>query len=66
MVLRLVIDVLRSIEQPIQVKFLDPVAGIGDKILANRPTLFRVNIDRFRPAGFVFRCKVVAGIVARK
>jgi hypothetical protein len=62
MVLRLVIDVLRSIEtQSVQVKFLDPVSGIRDKILADRPTLFRLRIDRFTPVGFVFRCKVVAG-----
>ena len=56
MVLRLVIDVL----QPAQVTFLDPVAGIGDRIFADRPTLLRIRIDRLRPAGFVFRCKVVA------
>ena len=62
MVLRFVIDVLRSIEtQSIQVKFFDPVTGIRDKIFADRPTVFRIKVDRFSPVCFVFRCKVVAG-----
>jgi len=62
MIVRFVIDVLRSSDtQSVQVKFFDPGSGLRDKIFADRPTLFRVRINRFAPVGFVFRCKVVAG-----
>ena len=43
-------DLLRRVEaQPVEMVFVDPVAGIGEKELAHRAGVGAVEIDRGRP-----------------
>jgi hypothetical protein len=56
---RFIIDPLRSIEaQSVQMKFFDPLARARGEDLTNAAAV-PVRVNRFIPAGFVFRCKVV-------
>ena len=54
MILRLVIDVLRN-----TIELREAPGGV-DSRLAGQPPLLNVRVNRFIPANFVFRCKVVA------
>ena len=56
---RFTIDPLRCIDaQSVQMKFFDPVARARSEDLTNAAAV-PVRVNRFIPAGFVFRCKVV-------
>jgi hypothetical protein len=49
----------RSIEaQSVQMKFFDPLARVRSEDLTDAAAV-PVKVNRFIPAGFVFRCKVV-------
>jgi hypothetical protein len=57
---RFTIDGLRSIEeQSVQMRFFDPLAGVSSEALTNDAAALPVKVNRFIPAAFVFRCKVV-------
>ena len=65
MIGRSVIDVLRGIEaQTIQVIFINPVAGIGNDELTDRPRIRAVVIDWLAPVGLVAVGEVVGAEVA--
>src|SRR5580704_18805113 len=54
MIVRLVEDLLRRVEtQPVEVIFVDPVAGIGEKEGAYRSGIGAIKIYRFAPFVFV-------------
>ena len=49
-----VVDVLRRVQaQAVQVKLIDPVCGIRGKVLADRPGIEPVEVDRLAPLGLV-------------
>src|SRR3569833_3027942 len=58
-----VVDVLSGVEaQAVEVKFLYPVAGVGEEDFADRPVIGAVEIDRIAPLGVI----AIAEIVRRK
>src|SRR3569833_1242635 len=58
-----VVDVLRGVEaQAVEVKFLYPVAGVGEEEYADRPVIGAVEIDRIATLGGI----AIAEIVRRK
>ena len=51
---RVVDDGLHGVEaQTIEMEFIDPIAGIGDEKLPDRPGVGLVEVDRAAPVGFV-------------
>ena len=49
-----VVDVLRGVEpQAVEVELVDPVGGVGDEELADRPGVGAVEVDRLAPVGLV-------------
>jgi hypothetical protein len=57
---RFIIDTMRCIEaQSVQMKFFDPLARVSSEDLTNGAAALPVKVNRFIPAAFVFRCKVV-------
>jgi hypothetical protein len=50
MIVRPIEDLLRRVQpQPVEVIFVDPIAGIGDEKFARRPRIRAIEIDRFAP-----------------
>jgi hypothetical protein len=61
MVFRIVIDALRGgPRKKIEIEFVDAEECANYSHLGKRPTLLHVKTNRFLPADFVFRCKVIA------
>ena len=60
MVFRFIIDTLHALEaQSVQMKFFDPLVGASSDTLTSGVAALPVKVNRFIPAAFVFRCKVV-------
>ena len=58
-------NALRRIEpKTVEMKFLDPVASVGDEKFANRSAIFSVEIDRVAPFVFALAIDVIVGINA--
>jgi hypothetical protein len=58
--LAVIVDVLRRVEpQPVEMKLIDPVAGVGDEELAHRPAVLAVEVERGPPVGRVALADVV-------
>src|SRR5437868_14827724 len=61
--LRVIKNGLRGIEaESVEMKFLDPVASIGNEELPDRPTIFPVEINRFTPFVFPLTIHVIVGV----
>jgi hypothetical protein len=57
---RFIIDTRHSIaSQSVQLRFFDPLARGSSEELADGAAAFPVKVNRFIPAAFVFRCRVV-------
>jgi len=56
-------NVLGGVEtEPIEMKFIDPVAGVGDEELTDRPGVLAVKVDRIAPIVFVALGEIIFGI----
>src|SRR5437879_4486791 len=63
--LRFVMNALGRIEpKTVKMKFLDPVASIGDKELADWPAVFPIEINRIAPFVFALAIDVIVGVNA--
>ena len=62
MIVRRIVDVLRRVQpQSVEMKFINPVTGVGDEIFAHRPGVRPVEIDRGAPIGRVTVSEVILG-----
>ncbi len=62
----IVVDVLRGVQpEPVQVKLVDPVAGVRDEELADRPGALAVEVDRRAPVRPVTGGEVSGSVLAQ-
>src|SRR5437763_16545734 len=60
---RFVINALSRIKpKTVEMKFLDPVASIGDEEFPDRPAIFPVEINQFTPFVFPLTIHVILGV----